>query len=212
MSILLLQKPSRNSKSRDHSACLERRLRAWTEGDINNLILEGRTLQNRLPKISSSTNDEKKFVRAFSNLMFKGKTSAALQLLSQRGKGGILHANDPIIRSDPGSETVLDVLRSKHPHAQPASPKVLPLGHTEIPQVHPVIFDRIDASSIRSAALHTKGAAGPSGIDAHCWRRLCSSFKSASHYHGSSCQKTLCDFCVPKGPFCPIGLPPHCSG
>ena len=74
MSILLLQKPSRNSKSRDHSACLERRLRAWTEGDINNLILEGRTLQNRLPKISSSTNDEKNLVRAFSNLMFKGKT------------------------------------------------------------------------------------------------------------------------------------------
>ena len=78
MSLLLLQKPSRNSKSRDHSACLERRLRAWTEGDINNLILEGRTLQNRLPKISSSTNDEKNLVRAFSNLMFKGKTSAAL--------------------------------------------------------------------------------------------------------------------------------------
>ncbi len=48
------------------------------------------------------------------------------------------------------------------------------------PQEHPVIFDRIDASWIRSAALNTKGAAGPSGLDAHCWRRLCTSFHSAS--------------------------------
>jgi hypothetical protein len=33
---------------------------------------------------------------------------------------------------------------------------------------------------IRSAALHTSGAAGPSGLDALGWRRLCTSYKSAS--------------------------------
>ena len=48
------------------------------------------------------------------------------------------------------------------------------------PTVHPVIFDSIQAKTIRSAALHTNGAAGPSGIDARGWRRLCCSFKSAS--------------------------------
>ena len=47
-------------------------------------------------------------------------------------------------------------------------------------EVHPVIFDRIDATSVRTAALKTKGAAGPSGLDAHCWRRLSTSFHSAS--------------------------------
>ncbi|CAB3988779.1 Hypothetical predicted protein, partial [Paramuricea clavata] len=31
------------------------------------------------------------------------------------------------------------------------------------------------------AALHTHGAAGPSGVDAYAWRRLCLSFKSASN-------------------------------
>ena len=31
---------------------------------------------------------------AFSNLMFQGKTGAALDLLSQKGTGGVLHAND----------------------------------------------------------------------------------------------------------------------
>ncbi len=181
MSILLLQKPSCNSKRRDHSACLERRLCTWSDGDINNLVLEGRSLQKRLPKPRSPTNDENNRARTFSNLMFKGKTSAALRLLSQKGKGGVLHVNDPIHHSDPGSPTVLDVLKSKHPHAQPASSEATPLSHLEVPHVHPVIFDRIDARSIRSAALHTKGSAGPSGIDAHCWRRLCTSFKSASH-------------------------------
>ena len=31
-----------------------------------------------------------------------------------------------------------------------------------------------------TAALNTKGAAGPSGLDAHCWRRLCTSFYATS--------------------------------
>ena len=37
-----------------------------------------------------------------------------------------------------------------------------------------MIFDQITSSSIKCAA-------GPCGIDAHGWRRLCTSFKSASH-------------------------------
>ena len=48
------------------------------------------------------------------------------------------------------------------------------------PAVHPVIFDSIQGATIHSAALRTSGAAGPSGIDARGWRRLCSSYKSAS--------------------------------
>ena len=113
--------------------------------------------------------------------LFRGKTSAATQLLARNGAGGVLHVNDPINNSDPGSQTVLDILKSKHPNAQPVSPDTILRDGLEAPQVHSVIFDRIDASSIRSAALKTKGAAGPSGLNAHCWRRLCTSFKSASH-------------------------------
>ena len=45
--------------------------------------------------------------------------------------------------------------------------------------MHPVLFESIDASMIRSAALRTTGTAGPSGLDAASWRRLCTSFKSA---------------------------------
>ncbi len=39
----------------------------------------------------------------------------------------------------------------------------------------------LDAASIRTAALRTDGAAGPSCIDARGWRRICTSFHTASH-------------------------------
>ena len=45
---LLLQKPHAASKARDHAICLHRRLQLWLEGDINNLIIEGRTIQHHL--------------------------------------------------------------------------------------------------------------------------------------------------------------------
>ena len=48
------------------------------------------------------------------------------------------------------------------------------------PATHPVIFDPLVGHVIRVAALRTSGAAGPSGEDAHSWRRLCTSFHLAS--------------------------------
>ena len=49
------------------------------------------------------------------------------------------------------------------------------------PDTHPVTFDSIDASLIRSCALNTNGASGPSGLDAYAWKRLCTSYKSESN-------------------------------
>ena len=45
---------------------------------------------------------------------------------------------------------------------------------------HPVIFERITGSLIRTMVLRTEGAAGQSGMDAQAWRRLCTSFKDDS--------------------------------
>ena len=43
-----------------------------------------------------------------------------------------------------------------------------------------MIFESLDATVIHTAALKTSGAAGPSSIDAHEWRRLCTCHKGAS--------------------------------
>ena len=143
-------------------------------------MIEGRALQQRLPKLTRGQDAEEHLARTFSNLMFEGKTKAALQLISDHGKGGVLHADDSIPSSDGVSLSVLDVLESKHPSGQPASASSILETCGEPVDVHPVVFDCIDADMIRSAALRISGAAGPSGIDAKGWRRLCTSFKSAS--------------------------------
>ena len=125
MSILLLQKPARNSKPKDNSSCLERRLQLWQVGDVNTLVLEGRCLQKRLAKNLSRNRREQDLMRSFSNLMFKGKVKAALDLLTRKGKGGVLHIRDRINKEDPSSPTVLDILKSKHPPLQPANIEAL---------------------------------------------------------------------------------------
>ena len=109
--------------------------------------------------------------------MSTGNTRAALRLLS---RNDILHLCDSIPRSNQENTSVLDILKSKHPPGNTPALDTIVEGAHNPPTVHPVIFDSIQAKTIRSAALHTNGAAGPSGIDARGWRRLCCSFKSAS--------------------------------
>ena len=175
--ILLLQKPHKASKIKEHITCLERRLKKWKEGNLNDLVLEGRAIQQRLPKTYSSKIKEK-LARSFANLMFAGKCKAALDLLSRGDKGGILHLDDPSDPNTTGSPLVRDVLVSKHPTGQRANAHCI---HPSTPsETHPVIFESIDAKAIRSAVLNTTGSAGPSCLDAHDWRRLCTSFKGAS--------------------------------
>ena len=71
-----------------------------------------------------------------------------------------------------------DILADKHPPGKPAHPDAI--INEPLPDVHPVLFEPLDAAMIRSAALHTNSSAGPSGLDAFGWRRLCTSFKSSS--------------------------------
>ena len=44
MSALLLQKPSKSSKSKDHHAALQRRLKLWEEEKTEELLYEGQTV------------------------------------------------------------------------------------------------------------------------------------------------------------------------
>ena len=155
-------------------------MKLWENGDFDELISEGKAIQQRLPPHKNSPGSNEHLARTFSNLMFEGKTKAALCLLSEHGSGGVLHFNNTISTSDGKSQSVLQTLKEKHPIGAPANKDALLTMDEEPPDVHPIVFDCIDAPMIKSAALRTSGSAGPSGIDAKGWRRLCTSFKKAS--------------------------------
>ena len=95
--------------------------------------------------------------------MLEGKVRAALRYLSDHVKNGVLSLDDTLDSDE--SEDLDNALLLQGP----------------IEEVNAIIFDQLDATAIRNAALHTQGAAGVSGLDAIGWRRLCCSFKGASH-------------------------------
>ena len=175
--ILLLQKPSSASKTKNHITCLERRLACWSKGDLDELVREGRAIQQRLPK-QRSAKANTSLSRSFASLMFRGKCKAALDLLTREEKGGILHLDEPAGPGKTNTPTVREILTSKHPPGQPADSKCI--ISCEPQESHPVIFESLDGNAIRSAALRVMGAAGPSGLDSHQWRRLCTSHKGTS--------------------------------
>ena len=70
--ILAFKKPSRTSKTKQHITLLQRRLCLWSNGDLNELIREGRAIQQRVPK-NRLTKTKSNLARSFSNLMLMGK-------------------------------------------------------------------------------------------------------------------------------------------
>ena len=79
-----------------------------------------------------------------------------------------------------GSDTVREILKKKHPPGKPIVPSAIIPPEVPVKEHHPVIFEDLNGSLIRSIALRTSGAAGPSGMDSSAWRRMCSSFHNAS--------------------------------
>ena len=55
MPALLLQKPSSRSKAREHATHLERHMKLWLEGKLDDLMHEGRTIQQQLGVSSHSS-------------------------------------------------------------------------------------------------------------------------------------------------------------
>ena len=82
---------------------------------------------------------------------------------------------------DREERTVFDVLEEKHPSARPADEEALVTTTEDPPEVQPIIFQSLTGAQIRKAALRIQGSAGPSGVDAIGWRRLCTGFKRESN-------------------------------
>ncbi len=187
--LLTLQKPSSSSKCKEHAELLSRRLQVWLRGDLDSLIREGRVIQQHLrfshSRQTAGRNPDDQLASKFAKQMLVGNTRAALRLLSQSESGNqtrVLPVHQLVDPNQPSEGTVLDSLKAKHPTGQPAHPDALLERHNNIPgpEYHPVIFDGITAESIRKTVLRCGGAAGPSGLDAAAWQRLCTAFKGSS--------------------------------
>ena len=114
MPALLLQKPSKNSKSKDHLVSLERCLKLWEEGNISNLAHEGQTIQESV-KISEKGMNIEKISLKFKNMMSKGNVNEALKLLMENMLNGILPLNDKTLKmlkqkQPEGNEPLQEVL------------------------------------------------------------------------------------------------------
>lgn len=181
MPALLLQKPHPHSKARDHVKCLKRRMTAWKQGDINGLLRECQSIQQHLSTDSRPANNHDGVLRGFTKLMLLGNVRGALRVLSQAPSGGVLSLESRI-DLDGEERSVRDILKDKHPRAEEVLARaVVDENYKGSPSFHPVLFEKITAASVRNAALRTEGSAGPSGIDATGWRRLCTSFHGASN-------------------------------
>ena len=72
----------------------------------------------------------------------------------------------------------MNELKKKHPDSQPQFQHLL--LRRPVQEVNPVIFDKLDETTILQAASRTKGA-GPSMSNADDWRRIL-----VSHHYGNT--------------------------
>lgn len=151
-------------KGKEHREALSRRMCAWEASDIDGLLREGRVLQQHTTRSTPHHRDES-LASSFSK-MFAGKTRTALQLLTKEGRGTMLPLDQPSDPSNPSAGTVLDALKAKHPSPQPINNQALSTAPDQVAETHPVLFDSITASTFHSATV--------------AWRRICTTFKTAS--------------------------------
>ena len=159
---LLLQKPSKKSKAKEHAACLKRRLDLWMKGEFNQLLEEGIAIQQSL-KNTNKPRTIAEISKRFLKAMQKGNINGAIKILTNNMENGILPIND----------NTLQLLRQKHPEAKDPPENVLLTDDEKF--VHPIKFEMIDEEMVRRAASRTKGGAGPSGLDANGWCRILTS-------------------------------------
>ena len=125
---LLLQKSCCKSKAKEHSACLEGRLRVmvwfWKEEPFS---IACPSITHLWPNNVSCS---------FANFVFAGTTEAHLDLISRAQKGTILHLVDQFDLNYPGPLTFLRMCIKRAPPGLMGSCGV----HSPFRDVHPVIF------------------------------------------------------------------------
>ena len=108
---------ARTTDRRDGSVnkLLQKRLQLWINGE--KLFEESHVLQKRIRTKRKLPFDETK---DFNRQMNSGKVANALHTLPNEQNGGVLDLQEKI-----NSETVLHILKSKHPSSQPYGPALI---------------------------------------------------------------------------------------
>ena len=157
---LLLQKTFLNLKSKLNSETLRQRISLWKKGQLNQLMFEGKTIQDSLQNNDRVTTNSRKEVLTFAQLFEEGKVNEAIKILEKANKGEIL----------PFSDETFEILQQKHPKASEALDDIL---LKEAPQeVHPIIYENINSEMVKDVIKKTRGAAGSLIINADGWRRI----------------------------------------
>ena len=170
---LMLMKPSKKSKAKEERLHLKRRLELWEKGELRQLKDEAEALQRRLSTRNSSLSEKESIARCFGNLLRKGKLKDAMHLL----KGDTLKpwkSTDVV-----NGRSIAEILQEKHPDRRELHSSTLTETNSNT-DFHPIVFESINATLIRSSALKVGGSAGPSGLAAKDWRRICTSFNQHS--------------------------------
>ena len=154
MPALLLQKPSRESKAKDHKEAL------WEKGDLKSLLFEATTIQHTLSRSKNIKESTAQLSKKFVKKMQSGNINGANKLLSNNMENGVLPLN----------EETLNLLYQKHPDASKASSNILLPDQPA--QIHSIRYEVINAEATKQAALKSKGGSGPSGMDSEGWRQI----------------------------------------
>jgi hypothetical protein len=188
---LLLQQPAGKPTYRDNVNHLTRRLKLWDEGNINDLIKEGSTIQEQLIK-SRRALDDSTLSKRFATMVFNNNFKGAMSLVTSKGKGGVLPLN----------ETTKKEMASKHPSPVPFHTAALLSGQMP-PSLHPVFFAPIDGELIKKNALRTSGGAGVSQQEDALWHKMVSAHKDTSstllNALASVARRLVTEYVDPKG-------------
>ena len=101
---LLLQKTSLNSKSKENSETLKRRLSLWKNGQLDQLVFEEKTIQYRLQNNDRATANKNEEALNFTRLIEQGNVNNTTKILEKANKVGIL----------PLSNETFEILQRKH--------------------------------------------------------------------------------------------------
>ena len=151
MPSLILQKPSRNAKVKDHSEALCRKMILWQSSDLLQLFKEAETIQKGL-KYSTKPKSIAQLSKKFVEHMNKGNINSAIK--HHNMENSVLPLND----------TTLNLLKQKHQCQSEADKHFL---FDDISQsIHMIKYERINAEVIQNTALRTRCGSEPSGMDA----------------------------------------------